>query len=135
MIALQAPEHVDSRITPRRPLVKRGAVTLTFTPLLVHWNGIRVALSPVEAELLATVIRRSRMHWDDVNALLSTLGCCIESRDVMIHRIRRKFAAVGGCDPIETVRGWGVRFRVERDRDGSTAFWIGANEDEPIRSH
>ena len=135
MIAIQTFERPASIARVRRPLVKRGAVTMTLDPLLVSWNGVRVALSPVEAEVLGAVIRRSRMPWYDVNALLASLGCCAESRDVLIHRIRRKFAAVGGRDPIETVRGWGLRFRVEGDRDGSTAFWIGASEDEPILAH
>lgn len=114
----------------RRPLIKRGAVTMTFDPTEVRWNGQRVPLSPVETELLGTLLRRSRMRWDDIHDLLSQHRCCAESRDVLIHRIRRKFAAVGAADPIETLRGWGMRFRVERDHDGSTAFWIGATEDE-----
>ncbi len=116
----------------RRPLVKRGAVTMTFDPLEFRWNGQRVALSPIEAELLGALMRRSRLSWEDTNAVLAANGCCVESRDVLIHRIRRKFAEVGAADPIETLRGWGIRFRTERDRDGSTAFWIGATEGEPI---
>ncbi len=114
------------RIVARRPLVKRGALSMTFDPLEFHWNDVRVALSPIEATLLAALVRRSRLKWDDANALLAEHGCCADSRDVLIHRIRRKFAALGASDPIETVRGWGMRFRTEGDRDGSTAFWIGA---------
>ncbi|WP_326525681.1 winged helix-turn-helix domain-containing protein [Sphingomonas sp.] len=112
--------------------MKRGAVTMTFDPLEFRWNGQRVALSPIEAELLGALMRRSRLSWEDTNAVLAANGCCVESRDVLIHRIRRKFAEVGAADPIETLRGWGIRFRTERDRDGSTAFWIGATEGEPI---
>lgn len=116
----------------RRPLVKRGAVTMTFDPIDVHWNGRRVALSPIEAEMFAMLMRRSRLNWAEVNNTLCEHGCSADSRDVLIHRIRRKFAAVGARDPIDTVRGWGIRFQVERDSDGSTAFWIGASEDEAI---
>lgn len=116
----------------RRPLVKRGAVTMTFDPIDVRWNGRRVALSPIEAELFALLMRRSRLSWGEVHTTLCELGCSADSRDVLIHRIRRKFASVGARDPIETVRGWGIRFQVERDSDGSTAFWIGASEDEPV---
>ena len=120
------------RTVERRPLVKRGAVTMTLDPLEFHWNGVRVALSPVEGAVFATLLRRSRLRWGDVNAVLADNGCCIDSRDVLIHRIRRKFAEVGAADPIETVRGWGLRFRTEADAQGSSAFWIGATADETI---
>ena len=122
-------------VIERRPLVKRGAVTMTVDPLEFRWNDTRVALSPVEAALLGALMRRSRLRWDATNAVLAENGCCTESRDVLIHRIRRKFAEVGAADPIETVRGWGLRFRTEADRDGSTAFWIGATEGQAILSN
>jgi len=109
-----------------RALVKRGAVTMTVDPLEFHWNGARVALSPIEGAMLAALLRRSRLRWGDVDAVLTGNGCCTYSRDVLIHRIRRKFAEVGAADPIETVRGWGLRFRNQADAAGSSAFWIGA---------
>lgn len=116
----------------RRPLVKRGAVSMTFDPLEFRWNGARIALSRAETMLLAALVRRSRLSWDATSAALHEAGACVDSRDVLIHRIRRKFADVGAADPIETVRGWGIRFRTEPDRDGSTAFWIGATEGEMV---
>lgn len=119
-------------IVERRPLVKRGAVSMTFDPLEFHWNGQRVALSPVEAAVLAALLRRSRLRWEETNTVLADHGCCVDSRDVLIHRIRRKFAEIGAADPIETVRGWGIRFRTEADRGGSSAFWIGATDGEAI---
>jgi DNA-binding response OmpR family regulator len=112
----------------RRPLIKRGAVTVTLQPVTVSWNGVPVGLSPIEAQLLAALVRRSRLHWNEVDALLTEHGCCPESRDVLIHRIRRKFASLGAADPIETLRGRGARFRTEPDNDGCSAFWIGASE-------
>lgn len=112
----------------RRPVIKRGAVTVTFDPLEICWNGERVPLSPIEATLLNALVRRSRLKWQDINTVLAENGCCADSRDVLIHRIRRKFASIGACDPIETLRGWGIRFRAERDTEGSTTFWIGAHE-------
>jgi DNA-binding response OmpR family regulator len=118
-------------VVQHRPLVKRGAITMTVDPLEFHWNAARVPLSPIEAAMLAALLRRTRLCWDDINAVLAEGGCCIDSRDVLIHRIRRKFADVGAADPIETVRGWGLRFRTEPDTLGSSAFWIGATEGEP----
>lgn len=115
----------------RRPLLKRGAVTMTLDPLEFHWNAARVALSPIEGALLAALLRRSRLRWSEVDVVLSENGSCSQSRDVLIHRIRRKFAEAGAADPIETVRGWGMRFRTEADAGGSSAFWIGAAGDGP----
>lgn len=115
-------------IEEHRPLVKRGAVTMTLEPLEFHWNDARVALSPIEGAMLAALLRRSRLPWSEVNAVLADNGSSAESRDVLMHRIRRKFADVGADDPIETVRGWGMRFRTQADARGSSAFWIGATE-------
>jgi DNA-binding response OmpR family regulator len=117
----------------RCSLIKRGAVTVTLDPVAVRWNDVPVALSPIEAVLLCALARRSRLPWGTIDALLLDHGCCPESRDVLIHRVRRKFAQLGAADPIETLRGWGVRFRTEADRFGSAAFWIGATEDAGSR--
>jgi DNA-binding response OmpR family regulator len=130
---LQRPTRSTIMIPPpapaRRPLIKRGAVTVTLQPCAVHWNGVPVGLSPIEAVLLCALVRRSRLRWDEIDALLIEHRCCPESRDVLIHRIRRKFAAVGAADPIETLRGRGARFRTEADHQGCAAFWIGGSAD------
>ena len=105
---------------------------MTTEPIDVRWNGRPVALSPIEGALLALLIRRTRLTWDEANALLTDYGCCVDSRDVLIHRVRRKFADVGAADPVETVRGWGIRFRTEADLGGSSAFWIGGSAAEPL---
>lgn len=112
--------------------MKRGAVTATLDPPEVCWNGHRVPLSPLEASLLIALLRRSRLRCADVASLLERHGGGACSRDVLIHRIRRKFADMGAADPIETLRGWGLRFRVEADRWGSEAMWIGASEADAI---
>jgi DNA-binding response OmpR family regulator len=114
----------------RRPLLKRGAVSATLDPLEVLWNGRTVPLSPLEATLLVTLLRRSRLRWAEVEAVLTQNGGSADSRDVLIHRIRRKFAGVRAADPIETLRGWGIRFRTEADRQGNQSLWIGATEDD-----
>jgi DNA-binding response OmpR family regulator len=114
-----------------RTVVKRGAVTMSVEPTEFFWNDARIALSPVESALLSALMRRSRLRWTDANAVLVEHGGSTRSRDVLIHRIRRKFAEIGAADPIETLRGWGIRFRTEPDRDGSSAFWIGATEVDP----
>lgn len=119
-----------ARPRERRPLLKRGAVSATFDPIELRWNGLRVPLSPLEATLLVALLRRTRLRWHEAEEVLARHGGGIESRDVLIHRIRRKFREVGARDPIETLRGWGIRFRAEADSQGSQALWIGASEDD-----
>lgn len=115
--------------TAHRTMLKRGAVTATLDPLEACWNGERVPLSPLEAALLVNLLRRSRLRWDEVADVLKAGGGGADSRDVLIHRIRRKFAELGAGDPIETLRGWGIRFRTEADDTGSLALWIGATDE------
>ena len=103
-------------------------MTISFDPVDASWNGIRVSLSPLEAELLALVARRGRAPWADVEQVLRRCGASAESRDVLVYRLRRKFADIGAADPLETVRGWGLRFRAEQDLRGSRTVWIGASE-------
>ncbi len=132
---MRADSKAEAKTTPiaRRPLLKRGAVSATLDPTEARWNGERVPLSPLEATLLVTLLRRSRLRWDEVVTVLASHGGGADSRDVLIHRIRRKFAEMGAGDPIETLRGWGLRFRTEPDHHGSQALWIGASdEDVPI---
>jgi AcrR family transcriptional regulator len=118
----------------RRPLVKRGAISVTMNPTELRWNGRLVPLSPLEAEIVALVVRRGRVRWEDVKKLLAEQGGSMISRDVLIYRIRRKFALVGGADPLVTVRGWGLKLRVEPDQTGSKSLWIGASETSPFPS-
>lgn len=112
----------------RRPLIARGAITLTFDPIDISWNGIRVALSPLEAHVFALVARRGRVSWDDVDQALIACGAKPGSREVLIFRIRRKFLDIGAADPLQTVRGWGLKFRVEPSITGSRTIWIGRSE-------
>ncbi|MDB5705253.1 MAG: hypothetical protein JWN66_2369 [Sphingomonas bacterium] len=112
----------------RRPLIKRGALTATFDPLEICWNGQRVPLSPLEAAILARLIKRERATWADLRQLLIDNDARPDTCEVLIFRIRRKFAAMGASNPLDTIRGWGLRLRVERDARGSRSLWIGATE-------
>ena len=114
----------------RRPMIRRGAVTITFDPIDVRWNGIRVALSPLEGQLFALVARRGRVPWAEIDTVLDARHARTNTREVLLFRLRRKFADIGAGDPLETVRGWGLRFRVEPDTRGSRTLWIGVSEAE-----
>lgn len=109
----------------RRPVVKRGALTATFDPPCIWWNDRVVPLSPTEAALLALVMRRGRLCWAELN---ETLGSSASTRAVLLHRIRTKVEALGGADPIETIRHWGLRLRIEADHAQSRTTWIGIDE-------
>lgn len=116
--------------TERRPMLRRGAVTITYDPIDVRWNGIRVALSPLEGQLFALVARRGRVPWDEIDRVLDARHARTNTREVLVFRLRRKFADIGAGDPLETVRGWGLRFRVEPDTRGSRTLWIGVSEED-----
>ena len=124
----------DARAAPadpeRRPMIRRGAVTITFDPVDVRWNGIRVPLSPLEGQLFALVARRGRVPWAEIDSVLDARHARTNTREVLLFRLRRKFADIGAGDPLETVRGWGLRFRVEPDTRGSRTLWIGVSEAE-----
>jgi hypothetical protein len=127
----RAPDAMAAPADPeRRPMIRRGAVTITFDPVDVRWNGIRVALSPLEGQLFALVARRGRVPWAEIDSVLDARHARTNTREVLLFRLRRKFADIGAGDPLETVRGWGLRFRVEPDTRGSRTLWIGVSEAE-----
>ena len=128
-----APEPMVGAVdTERRPMIRRGAVTITFDPVDVRWNGIRVPLSPLEGQLFALVARRGRVPWAEIDSVLDARHARTNTREVLLFRLRRKFADIGAGDPLETVRGWGLRFRVEPDTRGSRTLWIGVSEAEDV---
>ena len=128
------PAAPESMVAPadieRRPMIRRGAVTITFDPIDVRWNGVRVALSPLEGQLFALVARRGRVPWAEIDSVLDARHARTNTREVLLFRLRRKFTDIGAGDPLETVRGWGLRFRVEPDTRGSRTLWIGVSEAE-----
>jgi DNA-binding response OmpR family regulator len=103
---------------------RRGALATTNEPPGILRHGVPIPVSPTEAALLGLLVRKGRAAYVDMAAALRELGFGTDSIDVHVYRIRRKFAAAGAPDPVETVRGWGLRLRVEPDARGSTSLWI-----------
>jgi hypothetical protein len=68
--------------------------------------------------------------WAEIDSVLDARHARTNTREVLLFRLRRKFADIGAGDPLETVRGWGLRFRVEPDTRGSRTLWIGVSEAE-----
>ena len=95
----------------RRAMIRRGALTLFLDPTEIRWNDRGIALSPIEARIVAALIARGRATSDEIEALIAEEGARTRPRDVFLHRIRRKFAQAGAPDPIETVKGWGLKLR------------------------
>ena len=77
---------------------------------------------------MLVLVRKGRATWADIDEAISGRTPRPDLRSVLIHRIRRKFEAAGENDPIETVRGWGLRLRVPPDERQSTSLWIGERE-------
>ena len=78
-------------------------------------------LSPTEAMLMTLLIRHGGRRHAEIEDAFRAAGVTPASLDVIVHRIRRKFAAVGASDPIETRRNWGVLLCVEPEARDPTA--------------
>jgi len=92
---------------------RRGALAVEGVPPQILWHGRPLALSPTESMLMTLLIRYGGRCHAEIEAEFRAAGVTPASLDVIVHRIRRKFAAVGASDPIETRRNWGVILRVE----------------------
>ncbi|QNQ08272.1 helix-turn-helix domain-containing protein [Sphingomonas alpina] len=106
-------------------IARRGALAVTAHAVEILRHGIPIALSPTESVLLGLLIRRGRASHEELVAAFRTAGSNPAGLNISVHRIRRKFAAAGAPDPVERLRGWGLRLRVEPDISGSTSLWIG----------
>jgi hypothetical protein len=115
-----------------RALCWRGALAVATDPAEITRHGIVVALSPVEMVLLGLLIRQGRAAHAEIERAFEAAGACAATLDVIAHRIRRKFSAMGALDPIERRRGWGMILRVEPDMHGSTGLWIGGAHGAPF---
>jgi DNA-binding response OmpR family regulator len=94
-----------------RVRVCRGNLVMLYDPLEFYFGAQQIGLSPLEGAILELLITQGRASAKMLNELFEKEGGSIKSMDVHVHRIRRKFDSVGAADPIETVRGWGLKFR------------------------
>ncbi len=98
-------------------MLRGGAVVVDLNALAVTVDGAAVDLTPTEYRLLVSLLERRgrvqnrqqllRAAWD-VNAQIET-----RTVDMHVQRLRTKLGAAG--DSIETVRGFGYRFRTKHD--------------------
>jgi DNA-binding response OmpR family regulator len=94
---------------PERVSVRCGILTLLYDPLEFYVGPRRIALSPLEGAILELLIQHGRASSKALAELFEREGASFKTLDVHVYRIRRKFLAAGTFDPIETVRGWGLK--------------------------
>jgi DNA-binding response OmpR family regulator len=115
----------DTDMMSDRVLIRRGPVSLAFDPIEIWYRSEPILLSPTEGALFAMLMSRGRASWPAIDQMLSERACSASFRDALIYRIRRKFHAAGAQDPIQTVRGWGLKLRVEGEPDRPHRLVIG----------
>jgi two-component system phosphate regulon response regulator PhoB len=97
--------------------LRAGAITVDLNALRVSIDGLELELTPTEYRLLVTLLeRRGRVQsrqqllenaWD-IHARIET-----RTVDMHVQRLRSKLGSHGA--QIETVRGFGYRFRMRED--------------------
>lgn len=93
----------------QRVHLRTGLVTVLYDPLEIYVGAQHVRLSPLEAALMELLVRQGRASALALARLYAQEHASVGSLDVHVHRIRRKFLEAGLFDPIETVRGWGLK--------------------------
>jgi hypothetical protein len=106
-------------------VVKRGALTIERETFTVLWRSKPVPLSPTETNVLAWIAARGHASFPSIATLLGDLGLSARTRDVLLHRIRKKFAAIGAPAPFIRCGHAGIRLVVEPDENGSSETVIG----------
>jgi len=96
-----------------RVMLRHAALTVTYDPLEFHVGGQEIMLAPMESAILELLARRGRASAAMLAEMFEREGGSVRTLDVLVHRIRQKFAAKGAGDPIQTVRGWGLKLRTE----------------------
>jgi DNA-binding response OmpR family regulator len=91
-------------------------VTIDFAQASVTVKGVEVTLTPLEFRLMAVFARNPNQVLSHAQLLEQVWGASGDSRDqvkLYIGYLRRKLREAGAGDPIETVRGFGYRYRPE----------------------
>lgn len=116
----------QARVAPdMERAIKRGAIVLTFDPLLITWRDRCVPLSPTEAQVYAHICRRGRTTYEELDQVLADNGANPATRSLVLGHIRGKFRQIGACCPFERLGMNMLRLRVDPDEHGSTAPVIG----------
>ena len=97
---------------PERVSLSCGTLTMIYDPLEFYADDRQIQLSPLEGAILELLMRQGRASSKALIETFEREGASANTLDVHVYRIRRKFTGAGLFDPIETVRGWGLKLRV-----------------------
>jgi DNA-binding response OmpR family regulator len=97
---------------PERVTLSCGTLTLYYDPLEFYVGDQQISLSPLEGAILELLMRQGRASSKVLIETFEREGASANTLDVHVYRIRRKFTGAGLFDPIETVRGWGLKLRI-----------------------
>jgi len=97
---------------PERVSLSCGNLTMIYDPLEFFVGDRQIQLSPLEGAILELLMRQGRASSKALIETFEREGASANTLDVHVYRIRRKFTGAGLFDPIETVRGWGLKLRV-----------------------
>ena len=100
-----------------------GSVTLDGAGRRVEVNGTEVVLTPTEFRLLAFLMRNRNQVVSQLQLLEEVWGnAAADPHQVRLYvsYLRRKLNEAG-ADPIETVRGFGYRYRIAHPSSSGTA--------------
>lgn len=117
---------------PCSTMLKRGAVTLAYDPYEVRWRGKLVPLSPTEAHLFATLMRRGRASYEMLDQALFEVGASRDTRSLVLLHIRQKFARIGARCPYERIGVCGIRYSIEPDENALAEVVIGLQEQQDL---
>jgi DNA-binding response OmpR family regulator len=95
-------------------LISDSLVTIDFAQAAVTVSGKPVSLTPLEFRLLATFVRHSDQVLGPQQLLEQVWHDSGETRGrvkLYVAYLRRKLKHAAGVEPIETVRGFGYRYR------------------------
>lgn len=120
--------HCGHALALEEVVVKRGAIRISFNPIVTTWRGNIIPLSPTEAHVFAKIAIRGRATYDEIDGSMRSIGASPANRSVVLWRVRQKFEALGALPPLERVGVWGLKLVIESDRDGSTATVIGLRQ-------
>lgn len=99
-------------------VVSDAIVTIDAAQASVAVNGMAVTLTPLEFKLLGAFVRHPSQVLNQDQLLELVWGASGTSRDqvkLYVGYLRKKLRDVAGVEPIETVRGFGYRYRPEPD--------------------
>lgn len=106
-------------------VIQRGVITITSDPDEVFLRGRRIPLSPTEMHVFRSIAVRGRASYTAIDEMLASFGSAPATRAVVLRRIRQKFMAAGGEDPLPRLGRRGVGLNAGQDRQGAGATIIG----------